>query len=72
VSIVQPADIEVNLYSADGKLVRNLYSGRIGIGGHNIEWDGLDASGAETKPGVFFCVVDTGGERLVKKLVVVR
>ena len=64
-------NVRVVVATADGRVVRELFSGSLESGAHEVTWDGLDASGTTTAPGVYF-VEMSGGALASTKLVRVR
>ena len=41
-------------------------------GPHTAEWDGRTVGGARVGPGIYWAQLQTGGERLVERVVVLR
>ena len=62
----------VRVYDVQGKVVRTLREGRFEPGELRLEWDGRDAAGAETAPGLYFVSAQVGGESARAKLTRVR
>ena len=64
--------VTLKLFSVDGRLVRTLADGRMGAGVHRVLWDGRGDSGFDLAPGLYFCRMDAAGQRLTRRLVLVR
>lgn len=47
-------DIELSVYSPEGRLVRKLVAGEREAGAHTVVWDGLDDDGRSAGSGVYF------------------
>lgn len=47
------SDIQVNIYDADGNIVRSEMLGSRGSGSYEYHWDGLDSSGDEVPDGTY-------------------
>jgi hypothetical protein len=47
-------EVELEIYSADGRLVRTLVAGERPAGRHTMRWDGLDNTGRAVAGGVYF------------------
>ncbi len=62
----------VAVYDVTGRLVRTLASQTLDRGLHEKTWDGLDEAGAKVPSGVYFGVLRTGGDQLVRKIIVLR
>ena len=43
--LAQPGSTKIDIYTADGDLVRTLNAGELRKGGHELAWDGKDAQG---------------------------
>ncbi len=56
-----PGDVTLDLFDATGRRVRNLVSGTLTAGAHEIEWDGRDDGGASLPQGVYFYRLRMGG-----------
>jgi hypothetical protein len=71
-SLTRAADVRVNVYSVDGRLVRNLLDARAGIGSATIEWDHRDNIGALVAPGVYFIECCTSASKTVVRLMLLQ
>jgi hypothetical protein len=49
------ARVRVQIFGADGRLVRSLVDGPIAPGRHALAWDGNDEAGKAVAPGAYFC-----------------
>ena len=50
----QAGEVELAIYSPDGRLVRALLAGERRAGRHTADWDGLDDAGRTAPGGVYF------------------
>ena len=64
--------VRLLILDASGRLVRTLFNGIKPAGTHTTTWDGRDDRGGATSSGVYFCVLDAGGERRTRKLVLLK
>ena len=64
--------VSIDVYAADGRLVRALFDGGVSTGERRFVWDGRNDSGEDVSSGVYFAVVKTGAGVLRTKLVLVR
>jgi hypothetical protein len=62
----------VRVYDIQGKVVRTLRTGRFEAGVQRIEWDGRDATGANSPPGLYFVSAQVGAETARAKLTRIR
>ncbi len=65
-------NVELSVYSVDGRLVRTLVSGEAGPGQVDVTWDGRDNSGRNVGNGLYFMRLQAAGETRHGKLVVLR
>jgi len=63
------SSVDVSVYDASGRRVRNLIRDRLASGRHAIAWDGRDARGARSGAGVFFLRATEGGMAAVRRIV---
>jgi choice-of-anchor B domain-containing protein len=59
----------VNVFDVQGRLVRTLARATFDPGVHHVAWDGLDAGGAATAPGVYVVRLETGDAATSLKVV---
>ncbi len=60
------------IYDAAGRRVRTLSDTPFGEGTHEFIWNGRDRRGTPVASGVYFCRVEAGRTRTVRRLVLVR
>jgi Right handed beta helix region/FlgD Ig-like domain len=71
--LAEPGEVELAIYDAVGRCVRQLVIGSRVEGDHRAFWDGRDARGAQVAPGVYFYRLAAGGREIGhRKLVIVR
>lgn len=64
--------VTITISDVSGRRVATLLKRLQDPGDHEIVWDGTDDGGAPVSPGVYFSVVQAGGERRSRKLVLSR
>jgi hypothetical protein len=67
-----PAQAELRVLDIRGRVVRVLADEELDPGEHERTWDGLDADGRAVPSGVYAVLLESGGSRALRKLVVVR
>jgi hypothetical protein len=67
-----PATVAIGIYTLDGRLVRNLFTGPLGAGAQQASWDGRDADGAALASGAYLCRLRAGAETVARKLVLLK
>ena len=71
--LAEPGDVELAIYDAAGRCLRQLVIGSRVVGDHRAFWDGRDTRGAQVAPGVYFYRLAAGGREIGhRKLVIVR
>jgi hypothetical protein len=66
------APVAIGVFDVAGRLVRRLRSGSVGLGVHQIAWDGLDDAGRPTSSGMYFCRLVAADQKRLLRFVVVR
>jgi hypothetical protein len=61
-------DISLDVFDANGRLVRRLASGPVKSGEHRLTWDGAGRDGRLVAPGVYFVRLGNGGSAATCKL----
>jgi endonuclease I len=64
---------QIKIYNLKGQLVREIKAfPSWGLGTSGFVWDGRDEKGVEVKSGIYFCIVNTIDEQIVKKITIIR
>jgi len=61
--------VRIGVYDVNGRLVRALHEGRLGVGSFNFTWDGSDAQGREVGGGIYFIRATLADRSLNAKVV---
>lgn len=70
--LVRTVKVNLGVYDAQGRLVRQLACGEQPQGVHSVAWDGLDRRGDRVANGVYFCRLKADGLKQMQKLVIVE
>ncbi len=62
----------VSVYDVKGRLLRELASGVGGGGVGRVLWDGKTGEGSRVVPGIYFVVIEAGGDSRAQKVIKVR
>jgi len=64
----EKANISINIYNLEGKLVANIIKGTFEKGQHNISWNGCNDQGVKLQKGIYFCKMEFALHSITKKL----
>ena len=71
-SLPAPTSVSLSIHNILGQRVRVLVNQAMPAGEHEVNWNGRDHSGSDVASGVYFIVMQAGGEQAVRKATVVR
>ncbi len=71
-SLPSAAELRMDIYDVQGRLVKNLHSGSISAGDRQLAWDGTDSHGRQVRSGVYFAKAMAGNRVDTQKLMVLR
>jgi flagellar hook assembly protein FlgD len=64
--------VTIGIYSAAGRLVRNLAAGKKTAGKHSVTWDTNDMHGSPAGNGLYFCSARIGGKFLWSTIILMK
>jgi len=64
--------VQLGIYDVGGRLVRDLVSGTLVAGRHEVVWDGRDRGGRSAAAGVYFVRMTGEGKSLTAKMVLAK
>jgi len=70
--VTRACDATVSVFDATGREVREVFSGRVNVGGVWLGWDGKDGLGRAVAPGTYYCTMNAGSTIVSRKLVMAR
>ncbi len=62
----------VTVYDVRGREVARLLDRSLGAGEHSVEWTGRDSAGSPAPSGVYFVVLKSAGDRVTRRVVLLR
>jgi hypothetical protein len=71
-SMSRAGEVDLAVYSVDGRRVRTLAKGQREAGMHTMQWNGDDENGRPAGAGVYFVRLQTPDRELRRKMVLVR
>ena len=63
---------KIEIYNIEGRLVSCLFEGDLTSGMHNFSWNGRDANDRMVTSGVYLYTLQTGKEKSVRRMVLIR
>jgi hypothetical protein len=64
--------VRLTIHDLAGREVRTLVSGNEPAGYRTVHWDGLNDAGQDIAGGVYFCVLEAGNEKAMRKLIYMK
>ncbi len=71
-SLASMGQVTLRIYDPSGRLVATLVDGVKDAGSYAANWNGRDGNGIEAASGVYFVRLQTGGEALTRKAVLLK
>lgn len=67
-----PGRARVSLHSPDGRLVRVLADGVLGVGSHVLTWDGMTQWGRAAAPGIYLLRLEAAAQSASRRIILVQ
>lgn len=71
-SLAKDSDVKLDIYNAKGQLVKNLAQGKAKAGVNTLTWNGVDTNGKKVSTGLYFYKLQSEGQTLTKKLLLIK
>jgi hypothetical protein len=68
----EASQVSLRIYDLQGRLIRNLFDGKIAAGRQQMVWDGANDSGAKAASGIYFYVLRAGTISTSRKMALVE
>ena len=68
----QAGNVELQVFDLLGQTVRTLVAQELSAGGHQVVWNGLDASGARVSSGVYFYRLQAGSQVQMRRMLLLK
>jgi len=72
IALPRRASTRLAAYDVNGRLVRTLWNGEMDAGVRTVTWDGRTDHGAPAPGGVYFLRFESGNQRAVRRLAILR
>jgi hypothetical protein len=70
--LAQDRDLDLSVFSLDGRRVATLVAGHVAAGSHEVTWRGVDDRGAALGAGMYFVRLKSGGAGQTSKILLAR
>ena len=71
-SIPRECNVSLSIYDISGKVVKTLVNETMNAGVYSVSWNGNDNDGRKVGQGVYFYILKTAGEKMQKKMLMLR
>jgi hypothetical protein len=71
-SLRKPGSVGLRVYDVDGRLIKGLVEEDLPAGEYTVRWDGTDEGGSPVASGIYFCRLEAGDSRDVRKMVLLK
>jgi uncharacterized delta-60 repeat protein len=71
-SLPSECNVSLSIYDISGKLVKTLINETMNAGVYTMSWNGTDNDGRKVGQGIYFYVLKTAGEKMQKKMLMLR
>ena len=71
-TLERPAMVRLDVYDVGSRRVATLIAGGLAAGRHERQWSGVDDAGQRVATGIYFLVLEVGGERSVARVMLAR
>ncbi len=70
--LAKAGDATVKIYDVRGRHVATLLQSSLSAGDHEVQWNGKETNGAEAPSGVYFVVLNSAGEKITRRVLLLR
>ncbi len=70
--IKNAGQVNLTVYDAQGRIVKQILNSRQAVGIHTVAWDGRDETGIRVADGIYFCKLVTENNTDMKKVVIIQ
>jgi hypothetical protein len=71
-SLPKPGNVTLKVFDIRGHLVKSLVDGHLDATTHEVQWNGTDNQGRQAASGVYYCMLQTDGQRESRKLILAK
>lgn len=71
-SIPEAANVSINIYDINGKLISTLIDNRQNAGAHEVSWNGRNSTGLQMVSGVYLYKVQAGNLSRISKMILLK
>ncbi len=70
--LVDNSDVRIDVFNIQGQLVSTLVNEQLGVGYHQVQWDGTNLYGEPVASGVYVYTINADGFSSVKKMLLMK
>ncbi|MDP8238891.1 MAG: T9SS type A sorting domain-containing protein [Candidatus Hatepunaea meridiana] len=70
--IPEVTDVNVSVYDLNGNLTKVLVNQNMNAGKYRVTWDGFNSSGLHASSGTYLCRLQTGNEKIIRRIMLIR
>lgn len=67
-----PEPVRADMYSLQGRVLRNVFSASLCNGNHTMYWDGRDQLGRRVRQGTYIVRIESGRQRFMREVLRIR
>jgi hypothetical protein len=71
-AVPERGPVRIRVHAVDGRRVRTLVDRELPAGRHDAVWDGHDQGGGAAAAGIYFVVMEQAGQKLTRRMTLVR
>ncbi len=71
-SEIEGKPMNLKIYTINGKVINNLFSGKVNKRDYSFLWDGRDSNGNYVSNGIYFAVLQLGKNMLTDKIIFIK
>jgi len=71
-SLTGPSRVRLSVFDLSGRRIATLFEGFRQPGKYTVQWDGMDSDFREAPSGIYFCRIECGQGRMIRKMSLIR
>ncbi|MBN1998192.1 T9SS type A sorting domain-containing protein [candidate division KSB1 bacterium] len=71
-TLPSPADVRMDIYNQNGRLIKRLVNGKVFAGEHTIKWNGTDENNTPMASGVYFVMIQYNNMKIINRMLLLK